>query len=132
MALSADSPVVVETGDFNSVPAAASAKVYEGSMVGSSSGYGRALVAADVFFGHSLRQVDNSSGSAGDKNIRLRKGKYRLKVTITAAITNIAAAVYASDDGTYTLTSTSNSLVGKLVRWISSTESIVEFDPIGA
>jgi hypothetical protein len=41
---------------------------------------------------------------------------------------NDRPAVYASDDNTFTLTSTSNSLIGYVSRWVETGVAIVEFD----
>ena len=129
MALSADAYVTQVTGSRNSVPAAASATIYEGSMVGLSSGYGRALTAGDVFLGHCLEQVDNSSGSAGDEDIIVLTGRYRLKVAVSGvAVTDVGSPVYASDDATVTLTPGGYSPVGTITRYESSGYAEVEFN----
>ena len=88
---SADIVIKEETGDYGSTPVVASDIIYEGSMVGdNAAGYGRPLVAGDRFLGHCSEQCDNSSGSAGDKNIRHKTGRYRLQVTLTSvAITDV-------------------------------------------
>lgn len=127
--LAVDSPLTIVTGDFNSIGIIASDIVYEGAMVGENySGYGRPLVAGDLFLGHSLVQVDNSDGAAGDKEIRLRTGRYRGKCTISGVlITDVGKQVYASDDDTYTLSGTGNSRVGVVIRYDSSNTAIVEF-----
>jgi len=129
MALSADAYPIVVGGTRNSVPAADSATIYEGSMVGLSSGYGRALVAGDVFVGHSKGNVDNSSGSDGDKNIWVMDGRYRLKVAVSGvAVTDVNKPVYASDDATVTLTPGGYSPVGTIKRYESSGYAEVEFN----
>ena len=131
MALSADTPMTQVVGTRSAVPAAAAATIYEGSMVGLSSGYGRALTAGDLFMGHCLEKVDNSSGAAAAKTILLLCGAYRLNVAITSvAVTDVGCHVYASDDGTYTLSAAGNSLVGVVTRYESSGYAEVEFHPI--
>lgn len=129
--LAEDSPQVPVTGDFNSVGIIADDIVYEGAMVGdNASGYGRPLVAADRFLGHALKKVDNTGGAAGDKNIRLRTGIYRLCCDFAVAITDVGALVYASDDATLTLTALSNSYVGRVSRYVSATKAEVEFEAL--
>ncbi|GAH72365.1 unnamed protein product, partial [marine sediment metagenome] len=114
MALAADSPQVLVTGDMNSIPIIDNDIVYEGAMVGLSvttdePGYGKPLAAGDVaadeiFLGHSIFKVDNTGGAKGAKNIRLRTGRYRLLCALAGVITDVGKPVYASDDETLSLT----------------------------
>lgn len=134
--LAADSPQVLVTGDMGSVPILADDIVYEGAMVGDNgAGYGRPLVAGDKFLGHSIVQVDNTGGAAGDKNIRVRTGKYRMVCALVGLITDVGQPVYASDDATLSLiagiTTTKNSYVGKITRYESATKMEIEFDTCG-
>jgi len=124
-----DSPLTMVTGDFNSIGIIADDIVFEGAMVGdNASGYGRPLVAGDVFLGHSLLKVDNEDGLAGAKEIRLRTGRYRGIVTLTGVlITDVLKEVYASDDATYTLSAAGNSRVGVVIRYDSANKAVVEF-----
>lgn len=128
MALSANSPMTLEIGDFNDLPLIANGTVYEGSMIGLTSGYARALTAGDDFQGHAFQAVQDTSNTSGAKTVRVRAGRYRAQVTITSvAVTDVGKAVYASDDGTYTLTAASNSCVGKVIRYVTTNTCIVEF-----
>lgn len=123
-----DGAVVVQLGNFEDIGIIASDTVFEGSMVGDNgAGYGRPLVAGDKFRGHCFAKVDNESGSAGDKNIRCRTGRYRLEVDLVALITDVGQPVYASDDNTLSLSAPGNSYVGVITRYVSSTKMIVEF-----
>jgi len=45
------------------------------------------------------------------------------------AITDVDKPVYASDDGTFTLTATSNSYIGRIIRFTTGGNAIVEIDP---
>lgn len=122
-----------ELGDNSEYPVIANDIIYQGAAVGENgSGYSRPLVAADPFQGFAIAKADNTGGSAGDINVNVRtRGKIRLTVAGATAITaNDRPAVYASDDNTFTLTSTSNSLIGYVSRWIASTDCIVEFDAL--
>ena len=116
---------------LNDLPVIATDIIYEGAAVGENgSGYMRPLVAADPFVGFALRQVDNSAGAAGDKNVRVRSAGV-VKLTI-AGVTSIANGqdgvdVYASDDATFTLTSGSNTKIGRLYRFVSSGVAFVYF-----
>jgi len=131
--LAADAPREYAVGDYEDYPVVASDIIYQGAAVGENgSGYARPLQAGDVFLGFAEGQVDNSSGSAGDKRVRVKtRGVVRLTVVGATAVTaNDRPAVYASDDATFTLTVGSNSLIGYLRRWIASTDAMVEFDAL--
>lgn len=127
--LDVDSPLTMVTGDFNSIGIIADDIVFEGAMVGdNASGYGRPLVAGDVFLGHSLLKVKNTGGLAGAKEIRLRTGRYRGKVTLAGVlITDVGKEVYASDDATLTLSGSGNTRVGVVIRYDSTNKAVVEF-----
>lgn len=104
--------------------------IYEGSAVGdNASGYMRPLTAGDAFRGFCDRNVDNSTGSAGDKRVKVRRqGIIQLTVTGAAAITDAGKPVYATDDDTFTLTPTTDcSFIGVVSKWISSTTCFVYF-----
>lgn len=117
---------------YNDLEVIASDIIYEGAAVGeNASGYMRPLVAADSFTGFAVRTVDNSAGSAGDKRVRVRsKGLVKLPVSgvNTIANGNDGTPVYASDDDTFTLTASGNSLIGRTHRFITSGYAIVYFE----
>lgn len=122
---------VNEDAVLNDVNIIAADIVYEGSAVGesSSSGTGRPLQAGDVFLGFCIAKTDNSTGSASAKQIRVRqKGTVKLAVTGVSGVADVGATVYASDDDTFTLSSTSNTAIGKIVRHVSSTTVMVRFE----
>lgn len=128
--LANNKPVIKVKGELGSIPIIAADIVYEGAMVGdNAAGYGRPLVAGDKFVGHAVEKVDNSSGSAGDENIKILTGRYRLKVALVGTITDVGQPVYASDDDTYTFVAPSNSYVGVVTRYVSATKMEVEFRP---
>ena len=105
--------------------------IYEGAAVGENgSGYSRPLVAGDPFQGFASAKADNSAGAAGAVNVVvLKTGRIVVPVVGASAITaNDCPAVYASDDNTFTLTSTSNTLIGYVSRWISGTMCVVNFN----
>ena len=131
--LAADTARDFQVGDIEEYPVIASDIIYEGAAVGENgSGFARPLQAGDAFLGFAEQKVDNSAGAAGDKGVRVKtRGRVRLTVAGATAITaNDRPPVYASDDDTFTLTSTSNSLIGYVSRWIASTDVIVEFDAL--
>jgi hypothetical protein len=118
-----------ELGDMNNLPVIAADIIYEGAAVGDNgSGYSRPLTAGDPFRGFAAEKADNSAGAAGAVNV-LVKQRGRVSLAISGlAITDVGKAVYASDDDTFTLTATSNSYVGRVIRWVSTGVGIVEFD----
>lgn len=128
--LTVDTPRVYQLGDLEEYPVIAADIIYEGAAVGeNASGYSRPLQAGDVFQGFALEQVDNAAGSAGDKRVRVRtKGRIELAIAAIAITANDRPAVYASDDNTFTLTASTNSLIGYVSRWVSTGVAVVEFD----
>lgn len=128
--LAADTPRTYQVGDLEDYPVVAADIIYEGAAVGeNASGYARPLVAGDVFLGFAQRKVDNSAGSAGDVNVTVkRRGSIQLAVGSLAITDNDGVAVYASDDATFTKTSTSNSLIGYVSRFVSTGVGVVDFD----
>ena len=130
--LALNKPRAFETGDFNDLPVVATDIIYEGAAVGENgSGYFRPLVAGDNFAGFAVAKADNSAGAAGAINVKVEQvGRIELEVTGVTAVTDEGSTVYASDDNTFTLSSTSNSAIGKIIRWISSTKCIVAFEAV--
>lgn len=126
-------PRIFGQGVFQDYPVIASDIIFEGSAVGeNASGYSRPLVAGDPFQGFATdRDSDNSSGSAGDINVRvITQGiACNLPVTGATAVTaNDFPVVYASDDNTFTLTASTNTSIGNVIRWVSSGICDVWFD----
>lgn len=117
-------------GDIEEYPVIAADIIYQGAAVGENgSGYSRPLVAGDPFQGFADRTVDNAAGAAGDKRVRVKaQGRIQLSISAIAITANDRPAVYASDDDTFTLTASSNSLIGYVSRWVSTGLAIVEFD----
>jgi hypothetical protein len=110
----------------NELGVKASSTIYEGSAVGLTAGYARALVAADTFVGFALAKVIGTSADGG-ATVNVRKhGRVQLSVT-DVAVTNQGQNVYASDDGTFSLVPEGNSLVGTVHRFISTGVAVVEF-----
>ncbi len=128
MVATANIPLHHVRGEQSEHPMVGSDIIYEGAMLGLSAGYARPLTAGDPFLGHAAEYYDNSSGSSGDHNILLYRGRYRLQVTITGvAITDVGKRVFASADDTLTLTAGANSQVGVVVRYVATDTAIVEF-----
>lgn len=122
MALTRNTPKSKILSDFEEFPVKAAAHIYDGAAVSlNSSGYANPLVAGEDFIGIADGEADNSVGSAGDINTSLlQKGKIVIPSITGASATTVNDAVYASDDGTFTMTATDNSLIGYLRRYSSS------------
>lgn len=131
--LAADKPREFMQGDFVEYPVVATDIIYEGAAVGENgSGFARPLVAQDPFLGFAVRKADNAAGAAGDKRVTVRrKGTIKLPISALAITANDRPKVYASDDDTFTLTSTSNTLIGTVLYWIETGFAMVEFDANG-
>lgn len=128
--LAADKARAFQLGEMEDYPVIATDIIYEGAAVGENgSGYARPLNAGDRFLGFAQRKVDNSAGAAGALNVTVKtRGRVHLPISGLAITANDRPAVYASDDDTFTLTATSNSLIGFVSRWVETGYAIVEFD----
>lgn len=106
---------------FADIAAIASDIIYEGAAVGESTttGTGRPLVGGDTFMGFATRRCDNASGAANAKKIRIQTaGFVKLPVTGVDNVNDYDAAVYAVDDDTFTLTSsTGHTQIGKVAGY---------------
>ncbi len=127
--LSKDQPRAFLKNDFVDQPVIASDIIYQGAAVGDNgSGYARPLSGGDPLLGFADYQVDNASGSAGDKYVRCRtEGTIRLSVT-GAVITDVGQPVYATDDDTFVFLPTGASFIGYVKRWVEAGVVEVEFD----
>lgn len=121
-----------ELGDIQEVPVIAADIIYEGAAVGdNASGLARPLVAQDPFLGFAESKADNSAGAASAIKVRVRtRGFVQLSVVGASSTADVSETVYASDDDTFTLTSTSNTAIGKVARWVSGTTCIVYFEAL--
>jgi hypothetical protein len=95
----------------------AGVKLYRGSVIAVTSAglvvrAGDAGAAAIVGISPSL--LDNTAGADGAMMVEPRRGVLQLTVP-SATPANIGAAVYATDDGTLTLTASTNLKLGTLV-----------------
>jgi hypothetical protein len=129
--LAVNKPRAYELGDNQEYQMIASDIIYEGAAVGENgSGYARPLVAGDPFLGFATRRADNAAGAAGAVMVEVkRRGQIQIPVAGATAITaNDRPLVYASDDDTFTLTASTNSIIGRVSRWVESGVCVVEFD----
>ena len=117
-----------QTGEslLKKFPAVADDIIYAHSFVGRTGANARPLTAGDVFLGIATQRVDNTGGSAGDVQVETESG-HLVKLTITGIDNSKEGVmVYATDDGTPTLTKGSNSLIGIVEQFISGTTAWVK------
>jgi len=105
---------------------AASVHVYKGALLSkAASGYANPLVAGQEFVGIAYEEGDNSTGANGDVKVRAQtEGDFEMDLS-GATIADIGKPVYASDDGTITLTATANSFVGYVQDFLSAGKVVV-------
>lgn len=121
-----------EIGDTQALPMIAADIIYEGAAVGDNgSGLARPLVALDPFLGFAKRTADNSAGAASALRVEVKtRGQIELPVVGASSAADVSETVYASDDDTFTLTSTGNTAIGKVARWVSGTTCVVAFEAL--
>ena len=125
--LSANLARTYELGDNTDIPVKSAEAIYEGSAVGVTSGYARQLSAGDIFAGFAQAGVAAPSTDGGD-TVRVKtKGKVVLTIS-SVAVTDIGKPVYASDGATFTLTASTNSHIGRVVRVYGTDLAVVAFD----
>ena len=107
---------------------AANAIIYKGAFVKlgttgitASTGTGRCL-------GYAIEgKIDNTGGAAGDKTAKIVLGDIIEHAVATVAnAADIKKRVFASDDQTLTLVSTSNGFVGWVYQHVTSTTALVK------
>lgn len=130
MAATGNAILELEIGDRNEAPVAADKRLYRGSMAFADADGRATNVLGAKFLGHVAAEANNTAGGAGAINVLLHAGRYRAQVAITGvALTDRGKQVYASDNNTYTLTAGSNTLVGRVVRYVGANTALVEFFP---
>jgi len=118
-ALSADfDRQISENANYISYPVYQSTTIYKGALVNIVPGTGYLVAATDVANGECVgvadEYVDNSSGSSGDKNCRV-KVRGLAKVTLASiAVTDLEQYAYVSDSDTASLTATHYVVIGKI------------------
>lgn len=127
MALSADTPRHYSVcGVENALPVQASSTIYAGSALSIDTGgeVGPLATGEAGFVGFAINKVDNSSGSAGDVNARvLTSGEVELTITGLDDNNDINDPVYASDDGTFTLTASGSTVIGRVSQIVSLSDN---------
>lgn len=133
-ALSADRLTTSKNpGPTKAYPVAASVTIYAGGMVMiDSAGYARpagsSLASAKGVVGIATAQADNSSGSAGDINVKAQAGWFLL-AGATLGQDDVGSLVYALDDATVDETQAGNMPVaGILVEYVGASSGWVALD----
>lgn len=126
MALSLDTGrAMIQSGPHSKGehPVAANTLIYQGAFVGSNAGLARGLVAGDEFLGIAMSRCNNNPGAAAALTVTLVREGVLQRMTITGASGHgdINKPVYASDDGTLTLTIGSNTKIGHIVAYRNET-----------
>jgi predicted RecA/RadA family phage recombinase len=130
MALTANIVRPFGWGNVTQYPVLASQTIYEGSAVGLSSGYARALAAGDIFLGFAAGKVVEATAANGGAVVQVFRAGI-VDVTITSvAVTDVGKAVYASDDGTFTLTQGSNTYIGRVEKYVTTNTASVVFEGV--
>lgn len=131
-ALAEDRSTEERPGQYRTYPVLNGVKIYAGSMVCiTAAGY--ATPAADtaglILVGRAESQVDNTSGSAGDVSVTVKRGVFSWAAT-GMAISNVGDPVFVLDDQTVGVVggSTNKVFAGVIVEFVSATEVWVEQD----
>lgn len=125
--LSAPNMLRYRIGDLGEATMAAAAVIWKGAALGfTGNNTVRPLVALDKFAGFADDSYDTTKGSVVARF--KKKGQIVLTVAGLAANTAVGTSVYASDDHTFTLTSTGNSLIGKIASVDDATHATVAFN----
>ena len=128
-ALTKDTNRIYELGNINELPIASGEIIYQGAAIGgNSSGYAKSLGEGDLFLGFAEDHIDNSLGSDGEKNIRVRKSGSILLEIAGITLADINKSVYATDDNSFTLSSANAVYIGQISRIDESGLALVEFN----
>lgn len=130
MALSADKVSEIQPGNLTEYRLAGAVRIFKGALVNLNTA-GNAKPASDgsgeVCVGIADESVDNSTGGAGAKTIRVRSGiRVRMKAA-SIAQTMVGALMYVEDDETIDDAAgpTNDVIVGVLTKYISATDGVV-------
>ena len=132
MAVSANQLISRQAGEKIRYPVAASTHIYQGTLVFEAGGYADddTATGANPFVGVAIAEADNSSGANGAVDVEVwAEGVFEL-VGSGFAQTDVGSLVYASDNYTVTTTSTSNSIIGRIVEFVSATKVRVKIETV--
>lgn len=147
MALSADTELKSQgAGRLREYDVIASDIIYRGALVAiqrTTSGYAQPATKTatnrPIFAGIATKQVDNSSGAAGDKQVECyTEGAFLLPFTnVTLTQADVGALAYAEDDGIATDAADDGSsnlypIIGRIIRFVSANLAWVELRSPGS
>lgn len=123
-------------GNIVAVPVAASKRLYEGTLCYlDASGNATDVINTDVgrFIGIVRGEVDNSTGSAGDKTVECwTDGTFELTLSsATLVAADVGKTVYGVDNATISETGADQPEVGVVRKFISTTKALVEIRGLG-
>lgn len=121
-------------GDIVDFAVKAAANIFRGAIVGIevASGFTRPATAGatpDIRAGIARGEADNSGGADGDKDVDCYTEGEFLLTGAGLVQADVGVVVYASDDGTVTKTASNNVLLGRIARFVSSTQVWVKLNP---
>ncbi|QOJ15661.1 MAG: hypothetical protein HRU75_13865 [Planctomycetia bacterium] len=137
MALTADRDVdYFASADSIELGVDAEVVIYKGAFVGRNrtTNYARPLTAGDEFVGVALGHCDHSAvgAVAGAKRVRVQQVVDIVHGVPFSGASDVGRPVFASDDGTLTLSPAGGSRVGRIVSWESAASVRVRCGPIGS
>lgn len=125
-------------GYYVDVPLAASTTIYRWSFVGLDANgnlvsyvapIGSTTITGNVLIGIAVQNVDNSSGSAGDKTCKVFVKGYVTFALSGVAITDVGGCIMAADNSSVTITAGLGHYAGRVIAYDRSGYATMEFDP---
>jgi hypothetical protein len=127
--LTADTDLSITGGDYRRLPSEISANPYSGSLLSfAADGMVHELVAGEPFAGVCTMAIDSSDAATADgsRYIDATGGEFYATIPMTVAATDIGRRVFATDDGTYTMTQVSAcTFIGRVIGLESTARAIV-------
>ena len=115
--------------ELREFPVVASAVIYKGALLSiRSSGYVGPLVAGEQFCGIAYSSVDATGAASGAKKVKAYvQGDFEVPLA-SAAVTDLGDALYGTADDATSKTLTSNTYIGVIVGFVSSSVVIVRIN----
>jgi hypothetical protein len=128
-ALTVESDRAITGGVYRRVPSASGAKPFMGSAISyGSGGYCNTLTAGQRFAGFCVETIQDKDKASADgaRYIDVIGGTFVAALSITVAVTDIGARVYATDDNAFTMTQAgASTYIGRIIGLDSSSRAIV-------
>lgn len=130
MALTADADLSIAGGQYRRLPSEISANPYAGSLLSyAADGYAHELVAGELFAGVCVEPIATAVAATADgtRNIGAICGEFAATIPVSVTTADIGRRVYATDDGTFSLTQAgAATLIGRVIGVESSSKAIVQ------